>query len=217
MKNPLIGITMGDPAGIGPEIVVKALALPQVTDTARVIVTGDSNILRQAARICGKDLRIHIVESPDQGDYRQGILNLIDLKNVDMDSFAYGQIQAMCGRAAYEYIEKSVRLAMEGQVDAVATTCINKEALRAAGVPYIGHTEIFGALTGTENPLTMFETNGMRIFFLTRHLSLRDMLDRITKENIITCVEECTRALERLGVTEGTMAIAGLNPHCGER
>ena len=102
-----------------------------------------------------------------------------------MDSFAYGQIQAMCGRAAYEYIEKSVRLAMEGQVDAVATTCINKEALRAAGVPYIGHTEIFGALTGTENPLTMFETNGMRIFFLTRHLSLRDMLDRITKENII--------------------------------
>ncbi len=216
MNRPLITVPIGDPAGIGPEIVVKALALPQVTDTARVIVTGDSNILRQAARICGKDLRIHIVESPDQGDYRQGILNLIDLKNVDMDSFAYGQIQAMCGRAAYEYIEKSVRLAMEGQVDAVATTCINKEALRAAGVPYIGHTEIFGALTGTENPLTMFETNGMRIFFLTRHLSLRDMLDRITKENIITCVEECTRALERLGVTEGTMAIAGLNPHCGE-
>ena len=210
MNRPLITVPIGDPAGIGPEIVVKALALPQVTDTARVIVTGDSNILRQAARICGKDLRIHIV-----GDYRQGILNLIDLKNVDMDSFAYGQIQAMCGRAAYEYIEKSVRLAMEGQVDAVATTCINKEALRAAGVPYIGHTEIFGALTGTENPLTMFETNGMRIFFLTRHLSLRDMLDRITKENIITCVEECTRALERLGVTEGTMAIAGLNPHCG--
>ncbi len=184
MNRPLITVPIGDPAGIGPEIVVKALALPQVTDTARVIVTGDSNILRQAARICGKDLRIHIVESPDQG--------------------------------AYEYIEKSVRLAMEGQVDAVATTCINKEALRAAGVPYIGHTEIFGALTGTENPLTMFETNGMRIFFLTRHLSLRDMLDRITKENIITCVEECTRALERLGVTEGTMAIAGLNPHCGE-
>ena len=152
MNRPLITVPIGDPAGIGPEIVVKALALPQVTDTARVIVTGDSNILRQAARICGKDLRIHIVESPDQGDYRQGILNLIDLKNVDMDSFAYGQIQAMCGRAAYEYIEKSVRLAMEGQVDAVATTCINKEALRAAGVPYIGHTEIFGALTGNLFP-----------------------------------------------------------------
>ena len=200
MNRPMITVPIGDPAGIGPEIVVKALALPQVTDTARVIVTGDSNILRQAARICGKDLRIHIVESPDQGDYRQGILNLIDLKNVDMDSFAYGQIQAMCGRAAYEYIEKSVQLAKDGQADAVATTCINKEALRAAKIPYIGHTEIFGA----------------RIFFLTRHLSLRDMLDRITKENIITCVEECTRALERLGVTEGTMAIAGLNPHCGE-
>ena len=153
MNRPLITVPIGDPAGIGPEIVVKALALPQVTDTARVIVTGDSNILRQAVRICGRDLQIHIVDSPDQGDYRQGILNLIDLKNVDMDTFAFGQIQAMCGRAAYEYIEKSVRLAMEGQVDAVATTCINKEALRAAGVPYIGHTEIFGALTGTEDSI----------------------------------------------------------------
>ena len=216
MNRPLITVPIGDPAGIGPEIVVKAMAVPEVVDTARVIVTGDSNILRQAVRICGRDLQIHIVDSPDQGDYRQGILNLIDLKNVDMDTFAFGQIQAMCGRAAYEYIEKSVQLAMEGQADAVATTCINKEALRAAKIPYIGHTEIFGALTGTKNPLTMFETNGMRIFFLTRHLSLRDMLDRITKDNIISCVEECTRALQRLGVTEGTMAIAGLNPHCGE-
>ena len=173
MNRPLITVPIGDPAGIGPEIVVKAMAVPEVVDTARVIVTGDSNILRQAVRICGRDLQIHIVDSPDQGDYRQGILNLIDLKNVDMDTFAFGQIQAMCGRAAYEYIEKSVRLAMDGQADAVATTCINKEALRAAKIPYIGHTEIFGALTGTSNPLTMFETNGMRIFFLTRHLSLR--------------------------------------------
>ena len=191
MNRPLITVPIGDPAGIGPEIVVKAMAVPEVVDTARVIVTGDSNILRQAVRICGRDLQIHIVDSPDQGDYRQGILNLIDLKNVDMDTFAFGQIQAMCGRAAYEYIEKSVQLAMDGQADAVATTCINKEALRAAKIPYIGHTEIFGALTGTKNPLTMFETNGMRIFFLTRHLSLRDMLDRITKDNIISCVEEC--------------------------
>ena len=137
MKRPLITVPIGDPAGIGPEIVVKAMAVPEVVDTARVIVTGDSNILRQAVRICGRDLQIHIVDSPDQGDYRQGILNLIDLKNVDMDTFAFGQIQAMCGRAAYEYIEKSVQLAMDGQADAVATTCINKaiSAIRKSSEP----------------------------------------------------------------------------------
>ena len=122
----------------------------------------------------------------------------------------------MCGKAAYAYIAKSIELTMNGKAAAVATTPINKESLHAAEVPFIGHTEIFGALTGTEDPLTMFETNGLRVFFLTRHLSLRDMLDQITKENIIACAVQCIEALERLGVKDGTMAVAGLNPHCGE-
>ena len=115
-----------------------------------------------------------------------------------------------------EYIAKSIELANDGKVDAVATTPINKESLRAGGINYIGHTEIFGALTGTEDPLTMFETNGMRVFFLTRHVSLREMLDMITKERIKDYVKRCLEALKRLGVTDGTMAIAGLNPHSGE-
>ena len=122
----------------------------------------------------------------------------------------------MCGKAAFAYIKKSIELAMNDEADAVATTPINKESLHAAQVPYIGHTEIFGALTGTPDPLTMFETNGLRVFFLTRHKSLRDMLDDITKDNIKACVKESLAALRRLGVTEGTMAVAGLNPHCGE-
>ena len=143
-------------------------------------------------------------------------MNLFDLDNIDMDKFEFGKISAMCGRAAYEYIEKSISLAMNGEADAVATTPINKESLHAAEVNFIGHTEIFGALTDTEDPLTMFETNGMRVFFLTRHKSLRDMLDDIKKDRIIDYVKRCTDALEKLGVTEGTMAVAGLNPHCGE-
>ena len=105
---------------------------------------------------------------------------------------------------------------MDKQADAVATTPINKESLHAAEVDFIGHTEIFGALTGTADPLTMFETNGLRVFFLTRHKSLRDMLDDIKKDRIIDYVERCTDALRRLGVKEGTMAVAGLNPHSGE-
>lgn len=215
-KKPLIAVPIGDPAGVGPEIVAKSLALSKVTDAADVIVVGDKTVMEKAIAIVGADLTVHVVDKPADGDYRPGIMNLIDLDNIDQTSFQYGVVQAMCGKAAYEYIEKSVRLAMDHEADAVATTAINKEALHAANVPYIGHTEIFGALTGTPDPLTMFETNGLRIFFLTRHKSIRDMLDDITKDNIKKCVRECTEALKRLGVTEGTMAVAGLNPHCGE-
>ena len=216
-RKPLIAGPIGDPAGVGPEIVAKACALEKVNDAADVIVIGDKQVMEKAIGIVGADLTVNIVEKPADGDYRPGILNLIDLDNIDQSQFAFGVVQAMCGKAAFDYIKKSIELAMAGEADAVATTPINKEALHAAEVPFIGHTEIFGALTGTPDPLTMFETNGLRVFFLTRHKSLRDMLDDITKDNIKACVKESLAALKRLGVTEGTMAIAGLNPHCGER
>jgi 4-hydroxythreonine-4-phosphate dehydrogenase len=215
-KKPVIAVPIGDPAGVGPEIVAKACALDKVTDAADVIVIGDLKVMERAIRIVGTDLTINVVEKPEEGDYRRGILNLIDLNNIDQSEFSFGTVQAMCGKAAFAYIKKSIELAMNDEADAVATTPINKESLHAAQVPYIGHTEIFGALTSTPDPLTMFETNGLRVFFLTRHKSLRDMLDDITKDNIKACVKESLAALRRLGVTEGTMAVAGLNPHCGE-
>ena len=216
MSKPLIVIPIGDPAGIGPEIVAKALAEPRVIEAADCIAVGDKKIMEQAIRITGVDLRFKTVKGPEEGEFEKGILNLIDLDNVDMDQFAFGEVSGMCGRAAYEYIEESIRLANQGRADAVATTPINKEALREAGIPFIGHTEIFSALTETEDPLTMFETNGLRVFFLTRHVSLRDMLDMVTRERIKDYVKRCLEALKRLGVEEGTMAVAGLNPHCGE-
>ena len=215
-RKPVIAVPVGDPAGIGPEIVAKACAKKSVSDAADIIVIGDRQIMKKAIEITHTDLTVNVVDRPADGKYLPGILNLIDLANIDPSLFSYGAVQAMCGKAAFEYIQKSIELAMAKEADAVATTPINKEALHAAQVPYIGHTEIFGALTGTKNPLTMFETNGLRVFFLTRHKSLRDMLDDITKENIKACVKESLAALRRLGVTEGTMAVAGLNPHCGE-
>ena len=216
MSKPLIAVTLGDPAGIGPEIVARTVADKQLLEAAKCIVVGDTGAVEQAVEITGVDLKVNRVDDPAEGDYREGILNLIDLKNVDMEKFEYGKVSAMCGKAAFEYIEKSIEIALGGKADAVATAPINKEAIRAAGIDFIGHTEIFAALTNTNDPLTMFETNGMRIFFLTRHVSLRDMVDMITKERIIDYVERCTEALARLGVTGGTMAVAGLNPHSGE-
>ncbi len=193
-KKPVIAVPTGDPAGVGPEIVAKACAREKVSDAADVIAIGDRQVMEKAIRIVGADLRINVVEKPADGDYRPGILNLIDLDNIDQSQFSYGVVQAMCGKAAFDYIKKSIELAMNGEADAVATTPINKEALHAAEVPFIGHTEIFGALTNTPDPLTMFETNGLRVFFLTRHKSLRAMLDDITKDNIKTCVRESLAA-----------------------
>ncbi len=216
MKKPLIAIPGGDPAGVGPEIIVKALADKKVQETCDAIVIGDLGIFENAVKITGAGLTVNTVEDPDEGDYSAGVLNLIDLSDIDPDKFEFGKVQAMCGQAAYDYIAKSIELAMDRKADAVATPPINKEALHAAGVNYIGHTEIFGALTGTEDPLTMFETNGLRVFFLTRHLSLRDMLDQIKKDRIIDYVRRCTDALRKLGAAGGTMAVAGLNPHSGE-
>lgn len=216
MEKPIIAVTMGDPAGIGPEIVAKSIADKATFDVARCIVIGDKKVMEKAIRIVGADLKVNVVDSPADGDYSYGVLNMIDLDNIDMSRFEYGKINAMCGQAAFDYIKKSIEITMDKQADAVATTPINKESLHAAEVDFIGHTEIFGALTGTDDPLTMFETNGLRVFFLTRHKSLRDMLDDIKKDRIIDYIERCTDALRRLGVKEGTMAVAGLNPHSGE-
>ena len=216
MRKPIIAVPIGDPAGIGPEIVSRSIDDRELFKIADCIVVGDKKIMENAIKIVGADLKINVVSDMSQCVFEEGIMNLFDLDNIDMDKFEFGKINAMCGRAAYEYIEKSISLAMNGEADAVATTPINKESLHAAEVNYIGHTEIFGALTGTEDPLTMFETNGMRVFFLTRHKSLRDMLDDIKKDRIIDYVKRCTDALRKLGVNDGTMAVAGLNPHCGE-
>jgi len=216
MKKPIIAITLGDPSGIGPEITVKALRRPEIYKACRPLIIGDSAVLQKAAGFCGIDLRIRKVKTPREGMYAAGAADVLDMPNVDMEKLQIGTIQAMAGKAAFDYIEKSIALAMEREVDAVVTNPINKEALRMAGIEYIGHTEAFGALTGAGDPLTMFEVRGLRVFFLTRHVSLRRACDLVTKERIMDYIERCTDALERLGVTEGTMAVAGLNPHSGE-
>ena len=215
MKKPLIGVPMGDPAGVGAEITVKSLMSDKVKDVADVIVVGDKEVLAQALKVCGLTAELNCVDDPADGRYEDGVINVIDLDNIDMASLQMGKVQAMCGKAAFEYIEKCVELAMAHKIDAIATTPINKEALRAAHVNYIGHTEILGALSHSRDPLTMFEVDGLRVFFLTRHMSLREACDAVKKDRVLEYIRRCTKALQQLGV-EGKMAVAGLNPHSGE-
>ena len=210
-----IAIPMGDPAGVGPEIVVKTAVSKEILDLCDLVVIGDKNVLEKAIEICQVNLKIHTIKNIEEGKYEKGILNVIDLENVDMNTLEYGQVQGMCGKAAFEYIKKCIELAMEHKVDAIATTPINKESLKAGNINYIGHTEILGDLSNSRDPLTMFEVDNMRVFFLTRHMSLRRACDAITKERVLEYIERCTKALKQLGVS-GKMAVAGLNPHSGE-
>lgn len=215
-KLPIIAIPMGDPNGIGPEIIVKALADPELSSFCRPLVIGNAWCLARALDICRLDLHIHTVTEPEAGLFQPRFLNLIDLAHADLADLMTGTVQAMAGQCAMDYITEAVRLAMAGKVAALATTPINKESLRAAGVPFIGHTEILAGLTGADDPLTLFETSGLRVFFLSRHVSLRQACDLVTRERVRASIRRCSEALRRLGIAGGTLAVAGLNPHSGE-
>ena len=215
-ERAIIAIPMGDPAGIGPEITIKSLTKQEIYDVCKPLVIGDLEVLKKAASIVGADVAFNEVGAPSEGMFELGTIDVINLNNIDINTLEYGKVSAQCGQGAFEYIKKSVELALAGEVKALATTPINKESLKAAKVPYIGHTEMLEELAGSHDPLTMFEVNGMRIFFLTRHLSLKDAIDAMTKERVHDYLIRCDKALQRLGVQERKFAVAGLNPHSGE-
>jgi 4-hydroxythreonine-4-phosphate dehydrogenase len=217
ITKPIIAITLGDPAGIGPEIVIKSLTDASLYQICNPLIIGDKNVIQHTlTTIFHQTMPLHTIQHPQDGHYQWGILDLIDLHNVDISQLQLGKVQAIGGRAAYEYIATAVKLALAGAVQAIATTPINKESLRAAHINQIGHTEILATLSQAKEPLTMFEVKGMRIFFLSRHVSLRQACDLITKERILNYIVRCTKALKNLGITTGTLAVAGLNPHSGE-
>jgi 4-hydroxythreonine-4-phosphate dehydrogenase len=201
--RPVIAVTMGDPAGIGPEIVVRAVAEPAVTASASLVVIGDRQRLEEAARITGA--------APGFGERA----SLIDLANVPPE-LPWGRISPEAGRAAGQYLERAVGEAREGRADAIATAPLNKEALWLAGYPYPGHTEMLGALCGVDDPLTMFQVRGMRIFFLSRHLALREAIGRVTRDRVAAVLPRIAGELQALGIGAPHIAVAALNPHAGE-
>ena len=216
MNRPIIAIPLGDPAGVGPEIVVKSLNHDELYELCRPVVIGDRATIEQAMRFCSINLAVNSIEDPKDGMYAKGTIDLIDLSNVDINTLQIGKVQAQGGKAAFEYIKTVTELALEKKVDAIATTPINKESLKAAQVPYIGHTEILEDLTNTENPLTMFQVFDLRVFFLTRHVSLKKACELVKEETVYEFILRCKKALEVLGVTNPKLAVAGLNPHSGE-
>ncbi|PXZ06351.1 4-hydroxythreonine-4-phosphate dehydrogenase PdxA [Gilliamella apicola] len=215
-RRCLIGVPMGDPAGIGPEIVVKSIAAAETYEYGCVVVTGDKKILADACQFANINLHINEITDLTQIQDKPNVLNLIQCGELNYDTFKIGQIEGQCGQAAFHYIKVITELAMQKKLDAIATTPINKESLKAGKVNYIGHTEILADLTGSQDPLTMFQVRDLRVFFLTRHLALVKAIASLTPERVCDYAIRCNEALIKLGINKPKMTVAGINPHCGE-
>lgn len=216
---PLIAVPMGDPAGIGPEIIAKTLSEQSFSDTCRLIVIGSRQVLSQALSTCQIHLPIFDTTPdriPDTTIPIQRQINLYSCAEYGCE-VRTGCVSAIGGQAAYDCIKTSIELVMADKVDAIATTPINKLSLKAAGIHYIGHTEILAELSGSPSPLTLFQVHNLRVFFLSRHLSLRQACDFVTTDNIYSCSIKVFEAMSSLGIRSPHLAIAGLNPHCGEQ
>lgn len=210
MRQPVLAITMGDPGGVGPEIVVGTLKNFDLQ--AEALVIGDRRVLAEAERILGVTIPWKEAHFPLEG---KGPF-LLDLANVDMDAFSWGKVSAMGGRASFAYISKAVEIVLSGFADALVTAPVSKEALHAASIPYIGHTEILEALTKAQEALTMFQVGNLRVFFFTRHVSLKEAVARVKKESLVQFTKLVFTYLGALGVRSPRVAVAALNPHAGE-
>jgi 4-hydroxythreonine-4-phosphate dehydrogenase len=211
-----IAITMGDAAGIGPEIIVKALDRKDLRRKALPIVIGDAGAMEQALSIAKSSLRIQPIMEIGQAQDHPGMIPVLDLKNIDLARLKHGRVDPMPGKAAVEYIEKAVALAMEGRVGAIVTAPIHKEAINKAGYHYAGHTELLAHLTNTREYAMLLAHGSFRVSHVTTHTSMRKACDRIKKDRVLTVIRLTYEVLKQLGIENPRIGVAGLNPHSGE-
>ena len=214
--RPLIGISVGDPAGIGPEITAKALALPGIYKLCKPLVVAEAEMMKEAVRFSGLDLKIHTISSRKEGIFQSGTLDVLDMKNIDVKSIRHKVISAEYGRASFEFVKKVIELAMAKEIDATVTGPINKEAINRAGFHYSGHTEIYADLTHTKDYAMLLVHNQFRVIHVSTHISLREACDRVKKERVYKVILMGYDIVRRLGVEDPKIAVAGLNPHAGE-
>lgn len=214
--RPIVGISVGDPGGIGPEVTVKALAVPRVYEQCCPLVIGDASVVRDALRFTGLNLAVNAVDSPEKGIYKLGVVDVLDMGNMPIDQVQYGVVTAQQGRASFEYVTKNIELAMAHRMDATVTGPINKAAINEASFHYAGHTEIYAKMTGTRDYAMMLAEGNFRVAHVSTHVSLREACDRVTRERVLRVIELSHDALLKLGVASPRIAVAGLNPHCGE-
>jgi len=215
-NRPLLGITMGDPGGIGPEICVKALADPDIYTICRPLIIGDAAIIGNAIGFCGLALAVNACNQPGQGRYRAGTVDVLDLRNMPLDQLCHQQVTARQGDVSFRYVAKAIELALDGRVDATVTAPINKAAINAAGHHFAGHTEIYAHFTGTRDYSMMLVEGRFRVAHVSTHVSLKDACERVKKQRVGKVIQLAWQALRHLGIASPRIAVAALNPHCGE-
>jgi 4-hydroxythreonine-4-phosphate dehydrogenase len=214
--KPIIAITMGDPAGIGPEIIVKALSLEETYEKCRPLVTGDANIMQWAVDQMESDLKIHRIASVKEALFELGTIDVYDLACIDMETFQPGVLQNQCGHAAFISVTTAIQLAMENEVDATVTAPLNKEALHNAGHNFDGHTEIYAHYTHTKKYAMLLADEHLRVIHVSTHVPLRVACDRVKKDRIIEVTELIHDACKQFGIENPRIGIAGLNPHASD-
>ncbi|WP_031577342.1 4-hydroxythreonine-4-phosphate dehydrogenase PdxA [Proteiniclasticum ruminis] len=231
MLKPLVGITMGDPFGNGPEITVKALSDEKLYERCRPLVVGDASSMKYALKVAkkvdGVDLHLNVVDKPEEGKYTFGTIDLLDLSLVpeteipdtsDLESpkpFKIGAC-ALGGEAAFQYVVKVIDLAMKGEIDATVTNALSKEAINMAGHHFAGHTEIYASYTGTKKYTMMLAHGDLRVVHVSTHVSLREACDRVKKDRVLDVIRIANEGCKALGIKEPKIGVAGLNPHSGE-
>ena len=215
MTPPLIAATMGDPAGIGPEILARTFAEADFREENRVVVVGDAKMLERAASLLDLALRVNVVDRPEDARFEAGTVDVIPETELPED-LAFGKLDARAGDAAFRYVERATRLAEDGRVAAIATAPLNKEAMHLAGHEYPGHTEILAGLTGTKDYAMMLVTDELKVIHVSTHVPLREAIERARPERELAVIRLANESLEKLGVANPRVAVAGLNPHAGE-
>ena len=215
-KREVIAITMGDPAGVGSEIIIKALGRMEVYEISIPIVIGDYEALYDAIRFCNSNLRLNEITDPDDALGEYGTVDFIDLKYLSKDGWDYKKNSKVCGEASFNYIIYAIRLATENRVSAVVTAPISKESINLAGHHYSGHTEIFAEYTSTNKYAMLLASKNIRVIHVSTHVSLREACRRVKKGRILEVIELADEGARLLDIKKPKIAVAGLNPHCSE-
>ncbi|SHI56524.1 4-hydroxythreonine-4-phosphate dehydrogenase [Dethiosulfatibacter aminovorans DSM 17477] len=215
--KPVVGITMGDPASIGPEITAKVFDKEWIYDKCNPIVVGDAAVMGNALEILGKThMKINPVEKVEGAVFSRGTIDVLDMKLVDMSVLKLGEVSEMAGEAAFRYVEKVIGLAMNGDIDATVTNALNKEAINLAGHHYSGHTEIYAEMTNTKKYTMLLAHDNLRVVHVSTHVSLREACDLVKKDRVLDVIRIAHDACRDLGIESPKIAVAGLNPHSGE-
>src|ERR687889_2627320 len=215
MDAPLIAVTMGDPAGIGPEIIARTFADPGFGDENRAFVVGDPAMLERAIRLLDVPLVVNEISEPQEAAFEPGTVDVLAVGELSED-LPFGVLDARAGDAAFRYLEKATELASAGRVGAIATAPLNKEAMHLAGHKYPGHTEILARLTGTKDYAMMLVTDELKVIHISTHVSLKEAIERVRPERELAVIRLAHESLKKLGVESPRVAVAGLNPHAGE-